>query len=170
VEPPNSLRTGNWRQGSILDARPIAEELAKVAAPLCEHAVVISQDCDLVADLTTEPAVEIVIAELAAQPDTALLYGKNPRRICLPLVSGSGYLILDVRHRYPIGKLALAGHTPRADLILSKKEVRALARWLGKRYTRDAFPDAFTRAGAARRRSWKRSRNLPRGGTSRPFS
>ncbi|HEU4583423.1 MAG TPA: hypothetical protein VFS67_34430 [Polyangiaceae bacterium] len=51
--------------------------------------------------------------------------------------------MLDVRHRYPIGKHALAGHTPRADLILSENDVRVLARWLGKRYTRDAFPDAF---------------------------
>jgi hypothetical protein len=143
VEPPNSLRAGNWRQGSIVDASPIAGELAKVAAPPCELAVVISQDCDVVADSTIEPAVEIIVAELAAQPDTALLYGKNPRRICLPLTSGTGYLVLDVRHRYPLSKQVLAGHAPRADLTLSEKDVRALARWLGKRYTRDAFPDAF---------------------------
>jgi hypothetical protein len=143
VESPTSLRTGNWRQGSILDAGPIAGELAKVRAPPCELAVVISQDCDVVADSTIEPAVEIIVAELAAQPDTALLYGRNPRRLCLPLSSGTGYVVLDVRHRYPIGKHALAGHAPRADLTLSAKDVRALARWLGKRYTRDAFPDAF---------------------------
>jgi hypothetical protein len=79
VEPPNSLRTGNWRQCSIFDAGPIAGELARVVAPPCELAVVISQDCDVVAESMIEPAVEIIVAELAAQPDTALLYGKNPR-------------------------------------------------------------------------------------------
>lgn len=143
MEPPTSLRTGNWRQGSILDVSPIAEELAKVGAPPCELAVIISQDCDVVADLTIEPAVELIVAELTAQPDTALLYGKNPRRICLPLSSGTGYLVLDVRHRYLVRKQSLAGHAPRMDLSLSTNDARALARWLGKRYTRDAFPDAF---------------------------
>jgi hypothetical protein len=143
VEPPTSLRTGNWRQGSFLDASAIAGELAKVGASACDLAAVISQDCDVVAGSAIEPAVEIIVAELVAQPDTALLYGKNPRRLCLPLSSGTGYVVFDVRRRYPVAKQALADHAPRTDLTLSEKDVRALARWLGKRYTRDAFPDAF---------------------------
>jgi hypothetical protein len=144
VELPPSLRSGNWRQGSILDADLIADELARLGADAsCCHAVVVSQDCDVVADATIEPTVELIAAALVAQPDNGFLHGKNPRQLCLSLSAGQGHILLDVRRRFQIPKEAIAGASPRFDLILPRKEIRLLARWLGKRYTRDAFPDSF---------------------------
>jgi hypothetical protein len=114
-------------------------------------AVVVSQDCDVVAPLEVEADIELIAAKDVAVPDPGTLHGKHPRKLTLPLVNSPRYLELSVRHRTFVPKARLLECKPDSDSRLSNNDVRTLARWLGKRYTRDAFPDTFnTRLSSAR--------------------
>lgn len=139
------IRASGFRQGSIVDVADFVAEvgLTEVFPPSAKVAVLVSQDCDIVADVAVEPSVEVIAADLLFEPNVALLSGRNPRRLCLPLQDGIGYLVVDVRCRLQISKSALSNVEARRDLVVGRGQVRLLAQWLGKRYTRDAFPDAF---------------------------
>jgi hypothetical protein len=94
---------------------------------------------------TVEPQVEVIGAKHTTDPDKGTLYGRNPRLLSLPVSPLRGYFELDVRDRAFVHKTQLCTISPYAAGHLADPDVRLMARWLGKRYTRDAFPDAFNR-------------------------
>ncbi len=127
-----------WRQGHIAEIQQFAIESDQFT-----HAVVISQDCDIATLPEKEPDAECVLAKPVATSNPAYVAGKNPRVIHLRLLDES-FIELDLRHRRNVAKQRLLEAQPSA-LGLKPGEIRLLARWLGKRYSRPAFPDAFNR-------------------------
>jgi hypothetical protein len=58
-------------------------------------------------------------------------------------MNSTKYVELSIRRRCLVSKSNLCDISPSSDSQLLRKDVRTLAQWVGKRYTRDAFPDAF---------------------------
>jgi len=127
-----------WRQGHIADIQQFA-----IAHEQFTHAVVISQDCDIATLPDKEPDAECVLAKQVTTINPAFLAGKNPRVLHIQLIDES-FLELDLRHRRNVAKQRLLEAQPSA-LALKTADTRLLSRWLGKRYSRPAFPDAFNR-------------------------
>jgi hypothetical protein len=138
------IKANGWRQGSIVSPSDCAH-LELNLPPSGTFGVVASQDCDVVASNKVEPQVEVVAATHTNEPDVEALNGKNPRILSIPISSMGGYLRLDLRCRAHINKTQLSEISPSSAGQLLDSDVRLMARWLGKRYTRDAFPDTFNR-------------------------
>lgn len=136
------LRRRGWRQGSVLVVEP-ASELAARLEVQAAFAVVVSQDCDVVASEAVEPKVELIPAARSEERDPALLHGRNPRRLMLPLARGVGYLELDIRQRSAVHKHLLCEYAPDREYTVAPQDVSQLARWAAERYKRAAFPDQF---------------------------
>lgn len=141
------LRARGWHQGALL---PVSDTLADVACGR-QHAIVASQDCDIVALTTHEPAVDLLPAVVRPSAQADLLYGKNPRRLCLALADGM-FATVDVRQRVTIAKSKVARIDPVSHASVTQKDRKILAKWLGKRYGRPAFPDAFNERLATQRK------------------
>lgn len=135
-----TLRRLGWHQGALLPVNP-GSRLAQLLEEGVTHAVVVSQDCDIVANAVIEPCVDLLPASVTTYFEGDLLYGKNPRRLCLELESGQ-FAIVDIRHRQTVEKVSVADIVPLPTPVVATHR-RILAKWLGKRYTRPAFPDAF---------------------------
>src|SRR5664280_2710217 len=100
------LRASGWRQGSIVSAL-VCNQLDLVRPEGATLAVVVSQDCDVVAREDVEPEIELVAATSVQEPDPGTLYGKHPRRLTLPLENSHRYLELSARHRTFVPKALL---------------------------------------------------------------
>ncbi|MEX1163170.1 MAG: hypothetical protein WEB03_06275 [Nitriliruptor sp.] len=113
--------------------------------PQRDWLVVVSHSCDLAAqDLEAEPWAEIMRGVPAEGPANGnLTWGKNPRKLQVEAASSAEVVTLSVHDRVRIPKQALEGHAPDQGRRLPAKDRTGLARWLGKRYFRAAFPDAF---------------------------
>lgn len=135
------LRVSGWHQGAII-AIPAEHPLLREWGEGVTHGIVASQDCDIVASSATEPAVDIIPAVLHADPENDLLYGKNPRRLCVRITNGE-YATVDIRNRQSVTKTTAVELGPVIGLSMAVRERKSFAKWLGKRYTRDAFPDAY---------------------------
>ncbi|MDQ2644658.1 MAG: hypothetical protein M3020_12630, partial [Myxococcota bacterium] len=135
------LRALGWHQGALI---PIARGtgLPEILVEAFEHAIVASQDCDIVANVKTEAAVDLLPAVVSSESSADQLYGKNPRKLCLALGNGQ-FATVDVRRRVTVEKSLVSAIEPVTSASLSVSERKVLAKWLGKRYTRPAFPDAF---------------------------
>jgi len=127
-----------WRQGQIAETHQFALEHEHFT-----HAVLISQDCDIATLPDKEPHVECVLARPVDAANPALLSGKNPRVLHIQLVDES-FLEIDLRHRRSVAKERLL-EAQASNLALKSPAVRVLSKWLGKRYSRPAFPDTFNR-------------------------
>ena len=127
-----------WRQGHIAEVGQL-----QLRDDGFSHAVLISQDCDIVAAPDVEPATEYVLAKIVSAGDPSLAGGKNPRRLQLQLIDGT-YLELDLRRRGAVPKEHLLTAQPSA-VAFKQSDLGVLARWLGKRYSRASFPDEFNR-------------------------
>jgi len=135
----SKLRTLGWHQGAVIEVPP-GSQLAELLGDEA-YAVVVSQDCDVVALVSTEACVDLIPATV---PETAagdLRYGKNPRRLCVELTNGK-FANLDIRRRRTVQKADVVGIAPTAQPCVPKDR-KLLAKWLGKRYSRPAFPDEF---------------------------
>lgn len=135
------LRALGWHQGALIPVG-LQTELSNLLPRGFDHAIVASQDCDIVAHTALEAAIDLLPAVLSPEPNGELLYGKHPRRICLALES-SEFATVDIRHRATVDKNVLADIPPIAGAPARVRDRKLLAKWLGKRYSRPAFPDAF---------------------------
>ncbi len=146
------IRASRWRQGSIVRRSDAGQVLAKSidqvphqeTAPPC--LVVISQDCDLLRDPDIEPYAELILCREAAHPEPLYQNGRNPRRLHIETIGPRetvAWLDITIHDRFRIEKKALAGVSVDDTHWMKAGEVRLLGRWLAKRYTRPAFPDAF---------------------------
>lgn len=154
------LEAAQWRQGSILRSSLIAELRDELPGePDC--VVVLSQDCDLVRHQDTEWNVELVCGVWVAAPNNAYFHGRHTRKLALSCTDELAHLELDIRQRCFVSKEKLIDAAARSDAdssyqpdlaylpdnvrTLAPDAIRVLASWMGQRYTRPAFPDAFNK-------------------------
>lgn len=146
------VRAAGWRQGSI--ARPadnetlLAASVDRVPEPgeSVVRLVAVTQDCDLVQEPDIEPFVEFIACRESEAVEPLYRYGRNPRRLHLQTVGEDGpgpWLHVSIHNRFRVGKETLIGMTVDEELRLEPDDTRLLNRWIAKRYTRPAFPDAF---------------------------
>lgn len=148
------IRASGWRQGSII-AGTDAHRLLRSAIDYVRERdqsgfclIVVSQDCDLVARSDVEPYVELVLCTNAEGPQSLHRHGRNPRWLQIQLI-GAGddrdWFDVSIHDRFRVSKEVLVSASQDEALRLETQDARALTRWLAKRYTRPAFPDAFNR-------------------------
>jgi len=154
-EEQQSTDSAPWRQGSIAGPEVVhALHAASVdRLPHIEwdhaHLVVISQDCDICHDVDEEPFVDLLpfVVLIDRTPhqvneDNLCRNGRNPRRLVLALPQ-IGEAATKQWHRVRLPKSDLEGRNPVATL--DPAALLCMRRWLGRRYTRAAFPDNFNR-------------------------
>jgi len=157
----------DWRQGSLVgdavrdalcpqERRHISDlDWSRV------NLVLVSQDCDICADEGVEPYADalpfIPLQPEAADRDAQCRGGRNPRRLVLDLPSRSPAATEQWR-RLRIPKAVLRGHLPIGQMATD--DAICLRRWLGRRFTRAAFPDAFNDRLNANRRIRRKLEDL----------
>lgn len=88
----------------------------------------------------------MIAATLVEQARADLLHGRNPRTIDLPAAAPTErYLRASIHDRFRIEKKDLAADTPSTTIVLSRGTTSQLVKWIAKRYTRVAWPDAFNK-------------------------
>ena len=135
-----------WRQGHVLTADTVAAlRLVPEANPVSLVVVVVSHDCDLAQDPSSEPMVEVIVGRRVATANGNFTHGKNPRRLHVPAVDADAAICIELMAtaRRSIPKQDLAGHLPSATVLVDPAGRNTLQYWLAARYRRSAFPDAF---------------------------
>lgn len=135
----------SWRQGDVL-ADETVKELGISYPEEGEDflVVIISHDCDLAATDDKEPQVEAIVARRIPKLGGDS-FAKTARRLHIEyMVEGvSVCLELTWKHRVFIEKKPLFKSAPRPEVSLVQQGKTILRRWLGARYDRAAFPEAF---------------------------
>ena len=127
------------QEGTLSLTRPLHED---------DLLVLISQDCDIVChSYEVEPYVELLVAR-RLPPEArngGFFHGKHPRRIqfAVPGFDGDRLYEINIHEKSRINRHELTTRLPREDVWIDTDDVRLLARWTARRYTRSAFPDAF---------------------------
>lgn len=120
-----------------VDLKPVLNDAEECIA------VVISQDCDIAREVLLEPYIEFIIGRyIGSKLDGSLIKGKNPR--LLQISDKEKTLEFSIHNKFRITKQDFDKITKK--LICSKLDTNnldLLKKWLAKRYTRAAFPDAF---------------------------
>ena len=135
-----------WRQGHVLTAETVAALQLVPGEEATHHLVVIvSHDCDLAQDPSSEPIVEVIVGHRVNSLDGNFTHGKNPRRLHIAAVDSGAAICIELMAtaRRPIRKQDLAGHLPSATVLLDPASRNVLQHWLAARYRRSAFPDSF---------------------------
>jgi hypothetical protein len=102
-------------------------------------------------DESAEPFAEIILGhsiEGALSPSEigGLTHGKNPRRLCLELLShpsGEEWFEFRPYDLHRVARERLAELDPDAERFLPEHQVRILSAWLAARFSRTALPDTF---------------------------
>ena len=123
----------------------LVAELGLVDASNATLAVVISHDCDCVADEVREPTVEVLLARAVARLDGNFAYAKSTRKLQIEFSVTGKILELDAADKYILKKEVLAKHVPETTWDFTPGEKYILRNWLAARYSRPSFPDEFVR-------------------------
>ena len=108
--------------------------------------VVISHDCDLTTDdLGAEPAVEVIVGRMVTTADGNYSHGKAPRTLHWSVNRSGAECVVELvaTCKVLVPKTLLAAFSPDPCFTLQPRSLMTLRRWLGARYNRGAFPDAF---------------------------
>jgi hypothetical protein len=135
-----------WRQGCALTDETVEKfALRDARAPETTVVVVISHDCDLAASTDKEPEVELIVGRQIEKADGNFTHAKTPRVLHIEFATPDGgkFVELSATRKVRVAKSDFAGHEPRREFQLGPTEQSILQRWLGARYRRAAFPDAF---------------------------
>jgi len=134
-----------WRQGAFLCAKAIDALGLRVSDELDTTLVIVaSHDCDLNHPEASEPQVEIIIGKLIAKADGNFTYAKNSRQLHLELEAQTAmWGTFSALGKRSVPKSALAPYQPREDIRLSIDNKKTFKMWLGSRYHRSEFPNAF---------------------------
>lgn len=143
-------RATPWRQGHVLDAdatKVLGLSNSKDAA--ATTVIVVSHDCDLANDdLNVEPNVEVIVGRLVASPaDGNFTWGKSPRTLHITMERDGVPVTVELvsTNKQQVSKQDLAQVDPEMAFSLDGKGLGVLRSWLGARYNRSAFPDAFVK-------------------------
>lgn len=134
-------RRNSWRQGSVLPRAAAIELQVLPAGNDSGFAMVITHDCDCVADPERERYVEIISGSQVERLDGNNTHGKNPRKLHLELSRCGKLVELVISPKATVEKRVLLSHDPDSTWALSREEKRTLGRWLAARYNRAAFPN-----------------------------
>jgi len=110
--------------------------------------VVISHDCDIANDnLLAEPCVEVIVGRVVAKIEGNFAWGKAPRVLHYAAMRGLESVGIEVAtsEKRCIKKMELAGFEPDRSFQIDGKILATLRSWLGSRYNRASFPDAFVK-------------------------
>ena len=134
----SEIAASGWTQGSYIDsssASSLGLDVAELAGWL-----LVSHPCDIVArSLENEPFVDLIPVREIESIDGTYAFGGNPRKLQLAL--GAISIEVDLVGRQSVRRDLLALIEPAEKL--DRKNARTLALWLGGRYSRPFFPDAF---------------------------
>lgn len=149
----NSLTEKGWRQGSVFIGAD-CPDFSKHAPDFDEDAfyIVLPYCCAVVnTDFQRkEPYLEIIKATRTCTRDKGLLWGRNPRRLQLPVENENEQfnVELSIHDRAFIPHELFATFSPRTDHVIPEQHRDVLKYWIAKRYIRNAFPSSFNeRAG-----------------------
>lgn len=146
------IREVGWRQGSLLKRTDHASALRTAVdyfpfgADAAVLLIVVNQICDLVGNPDIEPYVELICGRFVDRPNPLYQRGRNPRCIELRLLCAGEtprWIGISIHDRVRVRKEVFGDIAPDGNCILPDEEIHMLRRWLAKRYTRPAFPDAF---------------------------
>lgn len=147
-EVPNGVDQ-SWGQGAVLDNGTITKDDGSLRGdPLGDYdiVIVISQSCDVVhGSFEVEPLVEVLIGRTIPedQVDGNFTWGKNPRTIDFEaeVCGKTRWYRCRISEKSTLGRRVLTRSFP--SEALPQPTCGVLARWVAKRYTRAALPDAF---------------------------
>jgi hypothetical protein len=135
-----------WRQGCVLTDETVEKfALRDARAPEATLVVVVSHDCDLAASPDKEPEIELIVGRQIEKADGNFTHAKTPRVLHIEFATPDGgkFVELSATNKVRVAKSDFADHEPRREFQLRPTEQSILQRWLGARYRRAAFPDAF---------------------------
>lgn len=135
-----------FQQGSILKVSELnVEDHSQFSG--VEYVFVISHDCDITADSSKEPYIEVLTSQILneGEQDSNLIYGKSPRDIHLPVMIGKEqkYLKLSQLDKKIINKQNNIGLSADNNFEIESKNLKLLQSWLSSRYKRHSFPEAL---------------------------
>lgn len=139
-------RESPWRQGSILHT----DSLIRLGLQVSEDraiAIVASHDCDIAQLPESEPVIEIILGQYISQLDGAFTNTKNPRKLHIEVQTSDGPRSVEfvATAKHSLEKLEFADLEPNDAISIDAETLAVFKRWLGIRYSRSAFPDAFDR-------------------------
>jgi len=107
--------------------------------------IVVSHDCDLVADADAEPDCEVIIGHEIDTADGSLTFAKSSRKLHLTFSAGSHEIVgeFEATKKINLPKLRLFACAPSETARLNPDELLILRNWLADRYFRSAFADEF---------------------------
>ncbi len=103
--------------------------------------VVISQDCDIYADTSTEPYVEAMVCRY--ETDRGKINNADQRSVREFTLERTSGLLAVARYHVPIAKDVLLTLDPPQSWPGDAKRHERFRSWLGRRYTRPALPNDF---------------------------
>lgn len=150
-EPGEELLSRGWTQGSLFqcpdlvffESSRVPKEKASSFIPKnrapksVERFVLISQDCDIQARPSDEPYVEALFCVVRPE-DAAKPVGRNSSRWFD--ADRSGRFVVGAQRRLVFPKKILLDIEPK-PWPGTEDDLTAFVRWLGRRYTRPAFPN-----------------------------
>lgn len=145
----NTFIENGWRQFCILcpNAHGSLLEHAHIAVEDKDLLLVVTQTCDLVNDISTEPFFEVAcLHPLDRAPTNEYLHGRNSRRLELTLeIQGAKqHYYMQAHERFFVRHSILKEkEIVPYDSIQDENTKNLLIKWLIGRYSRPAFPDTF---------------------------
>jgi hypothetical protein len=104
--------------------------------------VLITQNCDIAAAVGKEPYLAFLIGRAKNIVDKNLLYGKNPR--LFQIEHNGKNFEFSIHDIFRVRKEDFIKHKrKKMKPQFSDDDIRQILRWISKRYTRPAFPDAL---------------------------
>lgn len=136
----------NFRQGSLLRVDDL-DQHDRSQFTSEEFVFVISHDCDITAESSKEPHIEVLSVEILDHGDQndSLIYGKNPREIHLPVKKDQElkYLKLSQLDKKSINKQCNIDILAIPEITIESKNFQLLQSWLSSRYKRHSFPETL---------------------------
>lgn len=137
-----------WRQGHVLsDETAKALNLIHPEHPSETAVVVISHDCDLASEASSEPFCEVIVGKKILDQEGNVTRAKNPRKLHLNFSDGCVACVieLEAQKKRLLPKTDLLSHVPSSSASPSLDERTTLQAWLSARYARASFPNEFDR-------------------------
>ncbi|MFU8803990.1 MAG: hypothetical protein ACNA8W_09305 [Bradymonadaceae bacterium] len=96
-------------------------------------------------NLAIEPEIEVLLGTVIPSIDGIFAHGRNPRTLHIALGAGTDAMNarFAIRDRELIDKAKFGNISPSETHELTDQDRETVIRWIARRYTRPAFPDAF---------------------------
>lgn len=154
-EVGQQIRDAGWTQGDLIGSHD-AERLCSSCLDHLEvhctdrtYLAILTQDCDLIRGVDKEPYVELLVLLKLEEDPAQLARGNSPRLLhllgdpCDTALTSKCWLEASIHQRFRVRKQELVEVSRSSELRLPPDERHRLKRWLGRRYTREPFPDRF---------------------------